>query len=122
MDRSEPWYNYAVTGRLFAALLAGVIVVAVPGLTSASPMGSDPPPPTVPVANDFVPEDANLTDCVSALPRPECGSEARGGWRQGAVFGALALGLAIITWRIVVGVRRQARSSPSSDPAHRAPT
>ena len=33
----------------------------------------------------FFPDDTtvNITDCVSALPRPECGSRERGGWRQG---------------------------------------
>lgn len=56
--------------------------------------------------NDFVPEDQNLGDCISAVPRPGCGSEAQGGWRQGLVFGALMIGLAFIVWRIVVGARK----------------
>ncbi len=56
--------------------------------------------------NDFVPEDQNLGDCISAVPRPGCGSEAQGGWRQGLVFGALLIGLAFIVWRIVVGARK----------------
>jgi hypothetical protein len=56
--------------------------------------------------NDFVPEDQNLGDCISAVPRPGCGSEAQGGWRQGLVFGALVIGLGFIVWRIVVGARK----------------
>lgn len=56
--------------------------------------------------NDFVPEDQNLGDCISAVPRPGCGSEAQGGWRQGLVFGALIIALAFIVWRIVVGARK----------------
>jgi hypothetical protein len=56
--------------------------------------------------NDFVPKDQNLGDCISALPRPGCGSEEQGGWRQGLVFGALMIGLAFIVWRIVVGARK----------------
>jgi hypothetical protein len=40
------------------------------------------------------------------VPKPGCGSEARGGWHQGLVMIALVLALAFVGWRIVVGVRR----------------
>jgi hypothetical protein len=60
------------------------------------------PPVTV---SDFIPEDANLSDCVGLVEKPGCGSEARGGWAQVAIFGALAVGLGIIGWRISVGLR-----------------
>ncbi len=61
--------------------------------------------PTTP----FLPDDTttNITDCVSALPRPECGSRERGGWRQGVVFGVVVAGLVAIGARLVIGIRRR---------------
>jgi hypothetical protein len=59
--------------------------------------------------NPFLPEDANIGDCISAVPRPECGSKARGGWRQGLVFGAVVAAVAVIGTRLVIGVRRRER-------------
>ena len=61
--------------------------------------------------NPFLPENANIGDCVSALPRPECGSKARGGWRQTLVFGAVVLALAVVGFRLVIAVRRRDRSA-----------
>lgn len=60
--------------------------------------------------NEFIPDDVNLSECVSALPRPECGSKERGGWRQTLLLGVLVAGLGVIGWRIVVAVRRGDRS------------
>ncbi len=78
-----------------------------PPVLSASGQFTDGYTQTVAISdNDFLPEDQNLGDCISAVPRPGCGSEARGGWRQGLVFGALMIGLAFIVWRIVVGARK----------------
>ena len=59
----------------------------------------------------FFPDDTttNITDCVSALPRPECGSKERGGWRQGVVFGVVVAGLVAIGARLVIGIRRRDR-------------
>jgi len=71
-------------------------------------------PPTTPPTDttfDFWPEDRNIGDCVSALPKPGCGSEARGGWAQTAVFGAILLGFSFIAWRIVRSARRAKASS-----------
>ena len=66
---------------------------------------------TVPNAgnNPFIPENRNLSECVSSLPRPDCGSSAQGGWAQGATFGALMLGMSFIGWRIFRGVRKRDR-------------
>ena len=61
--------------------------------------------PTVTV-NEFLPTDRDLSECLSALPRPGCGSEARGGWRQTAIFIAMLGGLAFIAWRIIASSRR----------------
>jgi hypothetical protein len=65
--------------------------------------------PTTALDNPFLPEEANLGDCISAAPRPECGSKARGGWRQGLVFGALVAAVAVIGTRLVIGVRKRER-------------
>ena len=69
---------------------------------------SEPPASTV-LDNPFFPDDTtvNVTDCVSALPRPECGSEERDGLAPVAVFGAVAAGLAAVGVRLVMAVRRR---------------
>lgn len=58
--------------------------------------------------NEFIPENVNISDCVSAVPRPGCGSEERGGWHQTLVLVALVAGLGVIGWRIVAAMRRRA--------------
>jgi hypothetical protein len=65
-----------------------------------------------PVATDnpFLPADENLSDCVSVLERPDCGSSSKGGWHQFYVFVALLLGLGFIGWRVVVTMRRAERT------------
>ena len=55
--------------------------------------------------NEFLPEDRSLGECVSALPKPGCGSEARGGWRQGVILLAILAALSFIAWRVVSGAR-----------------
>lgn len=59
------------------------------------------------ITSDFYPENANISDCVSALPRPECGSRERGGWRQTAVLVTIVAGLGLIAWRLSVTLRRR---------------
>jgi hypothetical protein len=105
--------------RLSAAVLLSVSAISAevsalggPGLGAAPATtvpADDSSPPTT-LDNPFLPEDANIGDCVSALPRPECGSKARGGWRQGAVFGAVAVAVVVIGTRLVVGVRKRDRA------------
>lgn len=60
--------------------------------------------------NDFIPADVNLGDCVSSVPRPDCGSESHGGSGQAITFAVLMLGMAFIGWRIFRSVRRQERA------------
>ena len=79
---------------------------AVMLVTSASP---DDTTPTQDTINEFFPEERSLGDCLSSLPKPGCGSEAHGGWRQGLVLGAILLGLGFIAWRVV----RQSRKARS---------
>ena len=57
------------------------------------------------VDNDFMPQEQNLSDCLGSLPRPGCGNDARGGWRQYLTMGVLSAGLAFVGWRIARGVR-----------------
>jgi hypothetical protein len=89
----------AVAFAVAAPAAADTVATARP---SVQPGTVDPPPITV---NPFIPEDRGISDCISALPKPGCGSEARGGWRQGLILLALVGGLSIIGWRIVAGVR-----------------
>lgn len=86
-------------------LPTGRIVVAQ-GITAAPATSSDDDT-TRPTINEFFPEERPLSDCLSSLPKPDCGSDARGGWAQTAVFGALLAGLAFIGWRIWAGARRR---------------
>ena len=67
------------------------------------------PTPTQPPSteNVFLPEDRGYSDCVSSVPRPGCGSKARGGWRQGLVFLAIIVGLTVIAWRVIASARKQ---------------
>lgn len=59
--------------------------------------------------NPFIPEDVNIGDCVSSVPRPGCGNEIRGDSHAALTFGVLVLGLTFIGWRIARSVRRRDR-------------
>jgi hypothetical protein len=90
------------------ALLAAPVVVTVAQATA--------PPPTVPGDDDagvgtnpFIPEDVNIGDCVSALPRPDCGSREQGGSRQYLVLVVLLAAMGFIGWRVARGVRSRER-------------
>ena len=76
-----------------------------------------PPDDTV---NEFLPTERGLGECISALPKPGCGSEARGGWRQWLVFCLLIAGLLFIVWRVWAGARkaRTARAASTSQESH----
>jgi hypothetical protein len=90
-----------------AVALAALAAAPPPVHAAASP--EPVPPVTTALDNPFLPDDANVTDCISALPRPGCGSEERSDWRQGVLFGVVAAGLAAIGVRIAIGVRRRGR-------------
>lgn len=92
---------------MIAALLPAATV------TAQDNDGSDTDVTTVTV-NDFVPTERDLSECISAVPKPGCGSEARGGWRQTAIFALVVGGLAFIGWRVVAGARKNLASSNSS--------
>jgi hypothetical protein len=110
--------------RLLLAIVVAVVAAVV--LSSGSVARAAPPSDTAPpdsagviLVNEFLPEEANLGDCISALPRPECGSEARGGWRQAAVFGVIAVALVAIGVRLAIAVRRRDRRLDTSAPRSR---
>lgn len=99
---------------------AAPIAVAPSGEASGQPPGAPPGEasgqPTLPdpLDNEFIPRNRPIGDCISALPKPGCGSEARGGWRQGLVLLAIVLGLAFIAWRVVRSARRARDASGSA--------
>ena len=97
-------------------LAACVLAIGISGGVVGSGVAATPPTPAPPdtvaaTENVFLPEDEALDECVSALPPPTCGSEARGGWRQTLIFVAIGAGLAFIVWRIVRAARASRRSS-----------
>lgn len=78
----------------------------------AEPVAAATPDDTPPITvNPFLPDDRGISECISAVPKPGCGSEERGGWQQQLVFLALVGGLAFIGWRIVAGARRNSRAN-----------
>ncbi|MDX2380019.1 MAG: hypothetical protein QNM02_09720 [Acidimicrobiia bacterium] len=91
-------------------MLLFVLAVAAPGArVEAAPPASTEPPIT---ANDFFPEQRDVTDCIGVLERPGCGSESRGGWRQVLVFGLIAVGLVVVFTKITIEVRRNRSPGP----------
>lgn len=109
---------------LTTALLVAASTLGLVG-TTGQPAGADAPPTAVatiaappdtgdddttrPTLNEFLPEQRPLSDCLGSLPKPNCGSSARGGWSQTVVFLALIGGLSVIAWRIIAGSRRARR-------------
>lgn len=99
-----------------------VVVTSIAALTLISPSAtavaaeesdtgnSDTPTATY---NDFIPEERDLSDCISAIPKPGCGSDAKGGWRQMLVLGLVVTGLGFIGWRVVAGARKNLATSAS---------
>lgn len=87
-------------------LLLWLAVLPAGGAIAGAPV-PDGPPATPPPStfNVFYPEDRPLSDCLSAVPKPGCGSEARGGWRQTTVFGLIIGAFAFIIWRVVRSAR-----------------
>jgi hypothetical protein len=96
---------------MLPAILVSMLLTLGP---AGAPAGATVAPPeaqapTTTIENVFLPEDTNvnLTDCISSVQRPECGSRERGGWRQGAVFAVIVAGLIAIGARLVIGIRRR---------------
>ena len=105
-----------------ALVVVVLFLVAAPTPAHASATPPTPAPPETVVrdqgeqgdqggADDFYPEQAELSDCIGALERPGCGSSARGGWRQTLVFAAMATGLVLIFARLLYAVRKNRKAS-----------
>jgi hypothetical protein len=89
-----------------------MVLVALAALASAGRVvAAESIPPDTVVDNEFVPDDRDLSDCISALPDPGCGSEGRSGWRQWLILTGIVAGLAFIAWRVVRTARRTRRST-----------
>jgi hypothetical protein len=78
---------------------------AVGAVGAASTVTTTPEPPPI-TANDFLPEDRDLSDCVGVLEKPGCGSEERGGPMLTLVFALVIGGMSFVFWRVIVGVRK----------------
>ena len=91
---------------LAAAALAGVGHggVAVAGAPPVTDAPADTAPE--PTFNEFFPEDQPISDCISAAPKPGCGSGSRSDYHQWLVFAALVAGMTFVGWRVVSGARR----------------
>ena len=48
------------------------------------------------------------------MPQPNCGTDAKGGWRQALVFAVVVVALAFVAWRITRTVRRNRRTLEST--------
>ena len=99
--------------------LAGAVGAGGVALAAAAPEPSPEaqapttaPPPTAPVvtANEFLPTDRDLSDCVGVLEKPGCGSEERGGTATTVVFIVMLLAMVVIFARIAIGVRQNRRA------------
>jgi len=93
----------------------GVASTGVAPIATGTPPGGDDAPP---VTNDFMDLDRDVSDCISAMPKPGCGREPtssgdRGGWQQILLFGVLMLGMAGIGTRVAFSVRARDRASAS---------
>lgn len=87
-------------------VLLGVMMFVLADRLTEPSTRFEPATSTIEPANEFVPADRSVSECISAIPKPGCGSEARGGWRQTLIFAAILAGLALIAWRVVIGARR----------------
>lgn len=90
--------------RFMARLLVATLAV----VALAGPAGAATSTPPTSAAYD-------TDDCVTALPKPGCGTEPeasgdRGGAAQLALFGIMTGGLAVIATVIVRSARRQRRA------------
>lgn len=66
--------------------------------------------------NDFLDTERDLSECISAAPKPGCGREPthagdRGGSLQLVLFGLVVAAMAGIGWRIVASVRARGRAA-----------
>ncbi len=111
----RPWHDGRVIVRRFlvAAAAVAALVLSIPATALASPATTVPQQSVTQTTalgdNSFIPENVNFGDCVSSMPRPDCGSASQGGFHQLATFAVLMLGMAFIGLRVAYSMRRNAR-------------
>ena len=91
-----------------------MVIAITPLATAGSNASATTPPLAPPVTNDFMDLERDVSECISAMPKPGCGREPtssgdRGGAMQIALFGVLMLGMAVIGTRIAFAVRARDR-------------
>ena len=97
-------------------IIASLILLSVGSAVIAAEDDLDNSDTSTVTYNDFIPEERDLSDCISAIPKPGCGSSAKGGWRQMLVLGLVVTGLGFIGWRVVAGARKNlSTQSPHTD-------
>ena len=94
-----------VARRLLPAVLAFAFLGACSGDNPYQSAVTADTSPTLTGDNEFLPVRENVSDCIGAVERPNCGSESKGGWRLGLTFGVLLAGMSFIGWRVVRSVR-----------------
>ena len=103
--------------RRIAAVVVGIIasvtLLSVGSAVIAAEDDLDNSDTSTVTYNDFIPEERDLSDCISAIPKPGCGSSAKGGWRQMLVLGLVVTGLGFIGWRVVAGDRKNLATQSS---------
>lgn len=93
-----------------SALASGVATDSTMSwLAAVAPTPVDTTPEPATTDNEFLPAERNLSECISAVPKPGCGSKQRGGWRQALVFAVVVAGLLAIGVRVGIAVRRRDR-------------
>ncbi|MBM3800260.1 MAG: hypothetical protein FJW18_09325 [Actinobacteria bacterium] len=98
--------------------LKRLLVCAVVSIAPLAAVGSNAvattTPPAPPVTNDFMDLERDVSECISAMPKPGCGREPtasgdRGGAMQLALFGIILVAMAGIGTRVAFAVRARDR-------------
>ena len=95
-------------------LVCAVVSIAPLAVVGSSALATTPPAP--PVTNDFMDLDRDVSECISAMPKPGCGREPttsgdRGGAMQLALFGIILVAMAGIGTRVAFAVRARDRAT-----------
>lgn len=103
---------------MFAVLVAPA-PIATAGTTA--PPRLQPGPEAGPITtNPFIPENVNIGDCVSSVPRPGCGDDQRSGYHQYLTFLVLFLATVVVFWRVFRAVRARDRAVEEPQPKDRS--
>lgn len=94
---------FAVTAALSACGGQNPYEAAESSNSQATSVSTAPADSTV-GDNDFLP-DKNISACIGAVDRPNCGSKSKGGWRMYLTFAVLISGMSFIGWRIARSIK-----------------